>query len=589
MPFAVGPGWKAIVGIQYGPRLEPASLAGNGGADAIADAAGGTLRGSPASPPAPAQPGDVPVLQAEEGRAMLDRLQQVVAEAERPYQEESQASGLLEANRKLVMAALHAQSEAERYARALHQVLHSAEHDALTGLPNRLALHARFAQAVASAKRRGRRMALLFLDLNGFKQVNDSLGHAFGDEVLRFAARRLAESIREADTVCRYGGDEFLVLLTDMEDATDAELVAGKILAALDTPGRVADRELRLSASIGISVYPEHGTGIDALIEHADAAMYRAKRRGRGGYAVHAETTRRPAIGRGAVLPRLARRLTARMRSLASREQLIAQLREGNEQLRAAAAGAGQVQDAALVAQQQQMGFMNLLAHQLRNPLAPIRTATELLTRVPPQELPRLQAIIERQVGHLARMVGDLLEMSRASMGKLKLESVPVDLSQVLLESAHSCRPVMERRQQRFIVKVAPHLPIEGDPIRLGKIFCNLLNNASKFTPEGGEIILSAAAVGESAVVAVSDSGVGISAETLPAIFEPFVRDKDAAAFDGEGLGIGLTAVRDLVEAHDGTVTAESAGSGLGSRFVVTLALRPDVVADDGGRATPRA
>ena len=132
-------------------------------------------------------------------------------------------------------------------------------------------------------------LALLFLDLDHFKPINDSLGHALGDEVLKAVAQRLAAAVREADTVSRYGGDEFLILLSEVSQPADAELIAGKLIAAIAEPCRVGGHVLQLSASIGISLYPDDGEDIDLLIRKADNAMYRAKRHGPGSYALHGQ------------------------------------------------------------------------------------------------------------------------------------------------------------------------------------------------------------------------------------------------------------------------------------------------------------
>jgi len=156
-----------------------------------------------------------------------------------------------------------------------------AYHDALTGLPNRRLLQDRVGVAMAQAHRRGNRLGVLFLDLDDFKDVNDSLGHQAGDELLKAVAERLNGAMRRDDTVARIGGDEFVVLLTPIADATQAALVGQKILVLLEAPVRVGERELFVNGSIGVSVYPEDGTDFDSLLKNADAALYRAKDGGR--------------------------------------------------------------------------------------------------------------------------------------------------------------------------------------------------------------------------------------------------------------------------------------------------------------------
>ncbi len=157
-----------------------------------------------------------------------------------------------------------------------------AYHDALTGLPNRALFNDRLAQAIAHARRRKEGLAVLFLDLDRFKEINDTLGHHAGDELLRLVAQRLVGCVRDTDTVARLGGDEFTLVLEEIKHAEDAEAVAREILAALAEPATLEGETVRTSASIGISLYPEHGKQHEVLLRHADAAMYAAKQAGRG-------------------------------------------------------------------------------------------------------------------------------------------------------------------------------------------------------------------------------------------------------------------------------------------------------------------
>jgi diguanylate cyclase len=174
----------------------------------------------------------------------------------------------------------------------------------------------------------------------------------------------------------------------------------------------------------------------------------------------------------------------------------------------------------------------------------------------------------------MARLVGDLMDLSHANAGKLRLEKHPVDIVSLIDDVVSACRPSMDARLQRFDVQLPPHrVDVEGDAVRLTQILTNLLDNASKYTPEGGQIALSVQAEGNWLVLTLSDNGIGITAETLPDIFEPFVQDAHAATFDKNGLGIGLAVVRDLVEAHGGQVQAQSEGKMQGSVFTVRLPL----------------
>jgi diguanylate cyclase (GGDEF)-like protein/PAS domain S-box-containing protein len=162
--------------------------------------------------------------------------------------------------------------------------LRIAQHDFLTDLPNRMLLNDRLTQAIALARRRGNHLAVLFVDLDRFKLVNDSLGHAIGDQLLRSVAERLVTCMRSADTVSRQGGDEFVVLLSHIEHAEDAAASARKVLTALSEPQGIAREALQITASIGVSIYPDDGHDGEALIRRADAAMYRAKATGGNNY-----------------------------------------------------------------------------------------------------------------------------------------------------------------------------------------------------------------------------------------------------------------------------------------------------------------
>ena len=170
-------------------------------------------------------------------------------------------------------------------ARAMtRQMSHSAQHDFLTGLPNRMLVNDRLRQAIALALRRSSKLALLFLDLDGFKHINDSLGHLVGDQLLKSIAGRLVNCVRASDTVSRQGGDEFVVLLAEVKEASDAAITAKKILQAVAEPHCIDQHDLHVTTSIGLSVYPDDGLDAETLIKNADLAMYQAKESGRQSY-----------------------------------------------------------------------------------------------------------------------------------------------------------------------------------------------------------------------------------------------------------------------------------------------------------------
>lgn len=189
------------------------------------------------------------------------------------------------------------------------KMAHLAQHDFLTGLPNRLLLTERLSQAIGLAQRHRKQVALLFLDLDNFKRINDSLGHGIGDRLLQSVAERLAGCVRATDTVCRQGGDEFVILLAEIEQPHDAARVAEKLRAALTVPHPIDGHEFPVTSSTGISVYPDDGDNVDALMRNADTAMYQAKASGRDNYRFFRAEMNSRAIRRLFVESRLRRAL----------------------------------------------------------------------------------------------------------------------------------------------------------------------------------------------------------------------------------------------------------------------------------------
>jgi signal transduction histidine kinase len=253
---------------------------------------------------------------------------------------------------------------------------------------------------------------------------------------------------------------------------------------------------------------------------------------------------------------------------------LYQDLQEANEQLVIAALSAQRLQSTAELALGQQKSILAMVAHELRNPLTPISMIAERMVRPPSEDLPRMQSLIEGQVQLMARLVEDLLDVTRASTGKLQLNRSDVDMVQIVKDAIEACSPVMSNRKLHFNAHVPDEkLPINGDPVRLAQVLHNLLANAAKYTPAGGNVEMSLTAEPGILSISISDSGIGISAKALPFIFDPYVQDVHAMGFNGSGLGIGLTVVRELVEAHQGKVTGFSDGDGKGSTFVVTLPL----------------
>ncbi len=230
--------------------------------------------------------------------------------------------------------------------------------------------------------------------------------------------------------------------------------------------------------------------------------------------------------------------------------------------------------------------FIATLAHELRNPLAPLRNGVQLLALGGgPDGGARVQAMMRRQIDQLVRLVDDLLEVSRITSGKVVLQRGPLELADVLHAAAETARPVVETARHSLHVDVddLAGWQVDGDALRLSQVFANLLNNAAKYTEPGGHIGLRGRIVHGQAVVEVQDTGVGLGADMLEEVFQPFVQvDRSASRAQG-GLGIGLSIVRSLVELHGGTVRARSEGLGRGSSFEVRLPLLPR----EPGRAMP--
>ena len=175
----------------------------------------------------------------------------------------------------------------EDYNRALESW---AMHDALTGLPNRRLLFDRLALAVAHAHRNKSMMAVMYLDLDGFKQINDTLGHDAGDTLLRMVADRLVAAVRQEDTVARLGGDEFVIALWESNHADGVAKLASKVMQAVSQPYRIQGRDVNITASIGVGIYPTHGEEVETLMKSADLALYDAKRAGKNDFRIAACT-----------------------------------------------------------------------------------------------------------------------------------------------------------------------------------------------------------------------------------------------------------------------------------------------------------
>lgn len=229
--------------------------------------------------------------------------------------------------------------------------------------------------------------------------------------------------------------------------------------------------------------------------------------------------------------------------------------------------------------------FLAMLAHELRNPLASISHAAQLFGSLETEaDLLWAKDVVQRQVKHLARLIDDLLDVSRISRGKISLRKEPLDLSPIVSSAVEVVRPLMEERKHELCVSLMNGgLTLEADPLRLEQILVNLLTNAAKYTDAGGRVSLTARHEGSEIVVWVRDTGMGITQEVMPRIFDIFAQGDRTIARSEGGLGIGLTLVRNLAEMHGGTVTAASEGPGKGSEFIVRLPALEEPVTQQTG------
>ncbi len=269
----------------------------------------------------------------------------------------------------------------------------------------------------------------------------------------------------------------------------------------------------------------------------------------------------------------LARVNDALQHEMVARARIEEELRDSNQQLgRRVLDGT----DALRRADQRKDEFLASLAHELRNPLAPIRSAVEILKTPSVGEIDteHARAVIVRQVEHMTRLIDDLLDVSRITNDKLVLQADYVDLAPIVATAVETSRPLIAERRHALAVTLPPApVTVHADPARLSQVIANLLTNAAKYTPPGGDLNLVVDIRDEQVIIRIVDNGVGIEPTLLPRIFELFVQGEPPEHTPSGGLGIGLTLARRLVEMHGGTLSAESDGRGSGSAFLVRLPL----------------
>lgn len=370
----------------------------------------------------------------------------------------------------------------------------------------------------------------------------------------------------EADTESRRYGEELFRLLV--------ETVADYAIFAMDPAGRIVHWNAGAARVTGFRADEVLGTTLGAIFTAEDAAAGVPEQELRTAAATGRAEDERWHVrkdgvrfwAQGVVVPLRAADGTLLGFGKVLRDRT--DLKELQEVLRGRA-------EALLAADERKNVFLATLAHELRGPLAPLANAAHLL-RTPgaAPDLPRVAALIDRQVAQLQRLVDDLLDVARIQRGKVALDRRRVSLGAVVDQAVEAARPLVEARQHVLTV-VPPPAPVEvdADPGRLVQVFVNLLGNAAKFTDPGGRITVTLDAAGGEALARVHDTGDGIPPDQLGHIFELFAQAPTPSK--SGGLGIGLALVRDLVALHGGTVQARSDGPGLGSEFTVRLPLAP--------------
>jgi diguanylate cyclase len=251
-------------------------------------------------------------------------------------------------------------------------------------------------------------------------------------------------------------------------------------------------------------------------------------------------------------------------------------LRAANLQLTLSALESQRKESTATAAYRQQSAFLVTVAHELRNPLLPLKLAAQMLTRPRTDDaaLAALQATITSQVADMSRLINDLLDGSRISTGKFRLERTVVEIGSIIHLAVRTCTPAIEERGHALRISL-PEAPIKvlGDRLRLVQVFDNLIGNAAKYTLPGGKIAIDVSVQGAEVAVSVKDNGTGISREALPRIFDLYAQDVHVEGVAPGGLGIGLAVVKELVTAHEGSVVALSDRERGGSEFIVRLPL----------------
>jgi PAS domain S-box-containing protein len=378
-------------------------------------------------------------------------------------------------------------------------------------------------------------------------QIGQFIERRFGDEDIRRSEARKAailESALDAIITIDHEGDiiEFNPAAEKMFDWARSD-VLGKPLVDLIVPSPLKERHRQ-----GMAQYLATGEG-PALNRRLELTALRSDGTE---FPVEVAVTRIPYSG-----PPM---FTGYIRDITERKRLEDELRGRAEEL--------------LAADRRKNEFLATLAHELRNPLAPIRNGLQVwsLSENDPELMEQAREMMERQLAQMVRLVDDLLDLSRVSRGTIELRRERVELARIIEQAVETSRPIIDQAGHQFTLDVSPSpIYVNADPIRMAQVLSNILNNAAKYSESGGQIHLSAFRQGDDAVVKIQDDGIGIPPDILPSIFDTFTQVNRKLERSQSGLGIGLSIVKTLVEMHGGSVEATSEGLGKGSEFIVRL------------------
>jgi diguanylate cyclase (GGDEF)-like protein len=490
---------------------------------------------------------------------------------------------------------LHDITDQVRSEERLHYL---ANHDALTGLPNRLALRDRLDDAIRRHHRSGAQFALLFVDLDNFKLINDQYGHLVGDTVLQACAERLVAASRETDVVARLGGDEFVILLEQLESPRELRLVTTRILQLLRGHRiRIGPHEIEAGASLGWALYPRDGRGADELLELADNAMYAHKRVRKHRTAIKKGVDNKELVPAEAVDDASASDVSnetasTRAPGLHRCPECVPGALSGSllrfEQLKQGRAVHLAVEDLANVREEferlsQARGQMlREAAHDIRGGLSVVTAACEVL-RLHARENPSMAAVLDtmgRGLSAVNDMIDSLLDLSRLEACAEPVEVRSVDIAEMLSELASEHQTRAAEKGLALRCDGPESLKVRTDPRKVRRIAQNLLINALQHTREG-EVRLSWAMDGRRWMLEVADTGPGLESVTnRPAAPPASVHAKHQRGSPSKqsrrpgGEGIGLTIVKRLCEVLDAGMSLESE-PGRGTTFRVALPLEP--------------